>query len=36
VRIGDYLVTVTEAAPRRIRKLHFAKVNESSVAAEAK
>jgi CBS domain containing-hemolysin-like protein len=37
VRIGDYLVTVTEAAARRVRKLHFAKVNESSVAAtEAK
>ena len=37
VRIGDYLVTVTEAAARRVRKLHFAKVNNASVAAaEAK
>ncbi len=37
VRIGDYLVTVTEAAARRIGKLHFAKVNESTVeAAETK
>ena len=36
VRIGDYLVTVTEAAARRVRKLHFAKVKESSVAAETK
>jgi magnesium and cobalt exporter, CNNM family len=36
VRISDYLVTVTEAAPRRVRKLHFAKVNESPVPAEAK
>jgi CBS domain containing-hemolysin-like protein len=37
VRIGDYLVTVTEAASRRVRKLHFAKVKEPSVvSAEAK
>ena len=36
VRIGDYLVTVTEAAARRVRKLHFAKVKESSVTAETK
>jgi CBS domain containing-hemolysin-like protein len=37
VRIGDYLVTVTDAASRRVRKLHFAKVSEPSVAAaEAK
>jgi CBS domain containing-hemolysin-like protein len=36
VRIGDYLVTVTDAGNRRVRKLHFAKASESSVAAEAK
>jgi CBS domain containing-hemolysin-like protein len=35
-RIGHYLVTVTEADTRRVRKLHFAKLNESAVvAAEA-
>ena len=32
VRIGDYLVTVTEAASRRVKKLHFRKLNESPVA----
>jgi Mg2+/Co2+ transporter CorC len=36
VRISDYLVTVTDAAARRVRKLHFAKVKESSVPAETK
>jgi CBS domain containing-hemolysin-like protein len=37
VRIGEYLVTVTDAASRRVRKLHFAKAKEPSVAtAEAK
>jgi magnesium and cobalt exporter, CNNM family len=37
VRIGDYLATVTDAGNRRIRKLHFAMVKESSAAAaEAK
>ena len=33
VRIGDYLVTVTEAASRRVKKLHFQKMNELSISA---
>ena len=35
VRVGDYVVTVTQADSRRVRQLHFRKV-ESSVTAAAR
>jgi Mg2+/Co2+ transporter CorC len=33
VKIDDYLVTVSQADSRRVRQLHFRKLNENSEAA---
>ncbi len=33
VRIGDYLVTVTQADSRRVKQLHFRKMDKTSLAA---